>query len=180
MPWPWFAGQAITADDLNRSRMRQVVQSANQEVESSTTLVPTEISIPVEAGATYWVQTFIAYSAASTQEETQGGGFRWNWSVPSGTAMPRSTVAYSLEDPDNDTDLNTGGNVILRSPAASTEMRAEGTHPDNFNSVQETAILQAGGASGNATLQFAQWASGSTATVLRGILRARSLYVRVQ
>ncbi|TQN30623.1 hypothetical protein FHX37_0505 [Haloactinospora alba] len=179
MPWPWFAGQVITADDLNRSRTRQVVQAANQEVESSTTLVPTEVSIPVEAGATYWVYTVIAYSAASTQV-TGAGGLRWSWDVPTGTAMPRVTAAYSLEDPDNDEDLNTGGNVILRSPSASTEMRAEGTHVDNFNSVHENAILQVGGASGTATLQFAQWSSSSTPTILRGILRTRSFYTRVQ
>lgn len=179
MPFPWFAGQAITADRLNAIRTHQVVQSANQEVSSSTVLVPTEVSIPVEAGATYKVQTIIAYSAASTQT-TSAGGLRWNWDVPTGTAMPRSSAAYSLEDPDNDEDLNTGGNVILRSPAASTEMRAQGTHPDNFNAVHEDAILQVGGISGYATLQFAQWVSSSTATVLRGILRTRAFYQRIQ
>lgn len=179
MPMPVFAGQAITTAMLNDMRMKMVVQTENQEVEG-TALVPSEIIVPVQSGATYWFQTVITYSADHDPQhnDLDAGGFRWNWDVPTGTAMPRQTVAYNLFDTTN-TALNDGGRVIVRSPAASTHMRARGTGPDDFLSVHEYGTIQVGGQSGDCTLQFAQWGSHSTPTVLRGILRTRCMYMRV-
>ena len=178
MPMPVFAGQAITSDMLNNLRMRMVVQTENQEVEDSEDVVPSEIVIPVESGATYWFMAVISYSAGRANGNDGSGGFRWNWDVPAGTAMPRQNVAYSLEDSGN-TGLIQGGNVIVRSPTASTHMRAQGTGADNFLSVHEHGSIQVGGQGGDCVLQFAQWGESSTPTTLRGLLRTRCFYQRV-
>lgn len=172
-----FAGQAITTSTFNDFSMQMVAQSSNQEVEDSETLVPTEIIIPLVAGATYWYQAVITYSAVNTSSNG-GGGLSWNWSVPTGTAMPRQTVAMALGALAHQ---NEGQPAIVRSPANSTEMRAEGTDADNdpFLSVHEYGSIQVGGASGNAVLQFAQWTAHTTPTILRGILRTRAFYQRV-
>lgn len=179
MPMPVFAGQAITTDMLNDLRMKMVVQTENQEVEGSSELVPSEIVIPVESGATYWFQAVITYSAGHAEGFDGSGAFRWNWDVPTGTAMPRQTAAYSLNDSGNDDSLNRGGWVILRSPAASTDMRAQGNGIDNFLAVHEYGSIQVGGQGGDCTLQFAQWGASSTPTILRGLLRTRAFYQRV-
>lgn len=178
MPLPVYAGQAITTDMINDLRMKMVVQTENQEVEDSTELVPSEIVIPVESGATYWYQAVITYSAAHAAGTEGPGGFGWNWDVPTGTAMPRQTASYSVVDGERD-GLNQGYRVILRSPAASTIMRAQGTGPDDFLSVHEYGSIQVGGQGGDCTLQFAQWRPSSTPTVLRGLLRTRAFYQRV-
>lgn len=177
MPLPVFAGQAITASMLNDLRMKMVVQTENQEVTSSTALVPSEIVIPVESGATYWYQMILTYSAGNTG--SGGGGFAWNWAVPTGAAMPRQSISYSLLDTTN-TSLNAGGRVISRSPANSTTMRAQGTGVDDFLSVHEYGSIQVGGQSGDCVLQFSQWESSAQATTLRGVLRTRCFYQRVQ
>lgn len=173
-----FAGQGITTATFNNFSKQMVTQSADQEVQSSTAVVPTEIIIPLEPGATYWYQLVATYSAVNTSSNG-GGGFRWSWDVPTGTAMPRQTAAMALGSVAN---LNAGQDIILRSPAASTDMRAEGINSDAsaFMSVHEYGCIQVGGQSGNAVLQFAQWASHATPTVLRGLLRTRAFYQRVQ
>lgn len=174
-----FAGNRITADLFNRQAVQMVAQSADQEVESSTTLVPTEVIIPVESGATYLFITVLSYSARNTNNDTEGGGLRWNWDVPTGTAMPRQTATYDLVS-NSSISLVTGGRIILRSPAASTEMRADGSGSAAFHSALEYGNILVGGQSGECTLQFAQFNSHSTATVLRGALRTRAYFIRVQ
>src|SRR5690606_9429931 len=46
----------------------------NQEVVNSTALVPTEIIIPLESGATYWYQLVLTYTARNTNDGVEGGG----------------------------------------------------------------------------------------------------------
>lgn len=180
MPFPqWFAGQTITADRLNAARMKMVAQSENQEVVNSTALVPTEIIIPLESGATYWYQLVLTYTARNTNDGVEGGGIRWAWDVPTGTSMPRQTASYALVG-NQGISLIAGGRILLRSPAATTEMRAEGSGPDNFHAALEYGSIQVGGLSGAAVLQFAQWNAHSTPTTLRGATRTRVFYARVQ
>lgn len=178
MPLQAYAGQAITTDMLNNLRMQMVVQTENQEVVDSEELVPSEIVIPVQSGATYWFHSIITYSAGHAEGNGGSGGFRWNWDTPVGTAMPRQNLAYSLTDSGN-TGLIQGGTMISRSPSSSTQMRAQGTGVDNFLAVHESGTIQVGGQGGDCTLQFAQWGESSTPTILRGILRTRALWVRV-
>src|SRR5690606_19580747 len=180
MPFPqWFAGQTITADRLNAARMKMVAQSENQEVVNSTALVPTEISIPLETGATYWYQLVLTYTARNTNEGVDGGGIRWAWDVPRGTSMTGQSAKCAPVD-NQGISLIAGGRILLRSPAATTEMRAEGSGPDNFHAALEYGSIQVGGLSGEAVLQFAQWNAHSTPTTLRGATRTRVFYARVQ
>src|SRR5690606_16817071 len=137
MPFPQLlSGQTITADRLNAAHMKMVAQSENQEVVNSTALVPTEIIIPLESGATYWYQLVLTYTASNTGGGMGGGGIRWAWDVPTGTSMPRQTASYALVD-NQAISLIAGGRILLRSPAATTEMRAEGSGPDNFHAALE-------------------------------------------
>lgn len=175
----WFAGMTLTADRLNAARMRMVSASENQEVAESTALVPTEIIIPLESGATYWYHLILTYTARNTNNEQEGGGIRWNWSVPVGTTQPRQTACYDVAN-NAGISLTNGGLIIMRSPATSTEMRADGSGQDNFHSAHEYGSIQVGGASGSAVLQFAQWGSHATPTTLRGATRTRVFYSRVQ
>src|SRR5690606_22428850 len=118
MPCPhWFAGQTITADRLTAARKQMVAQSAHQAVVHWTALVPTEIIIPLESGATYWYQLVLTYTASNTGGGMGGGGIRWAWDVPTGTSMPRQTASYALVD-NQAISLIAGGRILLRSPAA--------------------------------------------------------------
>src|SRR5690606_23704148 len=131
------------------------------------------------SGATYWYQLVLTYTASNTGGGMGGGGLRWAWDVPTGTSMPRQTASYALVD-NQAISLIAGGRILLRSPAATTEMRAEGSGPDNFHAVLEYGSIQVGGLSGEAVLQFAQWNAHSTPTTLRGATRTRVVRPRVQ
>src|SRR5690606_14728848 len=121
----------------------------------------------------------LTYTARNTNDGVEGGGIRWAWDVPTGTSMPRQTASYALVD-NQGISLIAGGRILLRSPAATTEMRAEGSGPDNFHAALEHGSIQEGGLSGEAVLQFAQWTAHSTPTTLRGATRTRVFYPRVQ
>src|SRR5690606_30068635 len=180
MPFPqWFAGQTITADRLNAARMKMVAQSENQEVVNSTALVPTEIIIPLESGATYWYQLVLTYTARNTNDGVEGGGIRWAWDVPTGTSMPRQTASYALVG-NQGISLIAGGRILLRSPTATTWRGAGGAGPDNAQAARAYGSIQVGGLSGAAVWQFAQWNAHSTPTTLRGATRTRVFYARVQ
>ncbi|QBI56792.1 hypothetical protein [Streptomonospora litoralis] len=180
MPYPqWFAGMTLTADRLNASRMKMVVASENQEVAESTNLVASEIVIPLESGATYWYHLVLTYSARNTNNDTEGGGIRWNWLVPTGTTAPRQIACLDVQT-NSGISLTYGGTVTMRSPATSTEIRAEGSGVNDFLSAHEYGSIQVGGSSGSAVLQWAQWAAHAEATVLRGATRTRCFYTRVQ
>src|SRR5690606_41367710 len=129
------------------ARMKMVAQSENQEVVNSTALVPTEIIIPLESGATYWYQLVLTYTASNTGGGMGGGGIRWAWDVPTGTSMPRQAAGYAVVDNEG-ISLIAGGRMLLRPPAATTEMRAEGPGPGNFHAALEHGPSQVGGVAG--------------------------------
>src|SRR5690606_1707517 len=91
LPFPQvFAGQVLTADVVNATRKRLVVQTADQVLTNQATDVDTEIIIPVEAGAVYWFECLISYSAVSAANSA----LMWSWDAPTGTALARFTQSY--------------------------------------------------------------------------------------
>src|SRR5690606_19762827 len=130
-------------------------------------------------GATYWYQLVLTYTARNTNDGVEGGGIRWAWDVPTGTSMPRQTASYALVD-NQGISLIAGGRVLLRSPAATTEMRDVGSGPANCHAALEYVSIQVGGLAGEAVLQLAQGNAHSTPTTLRGATRTGVFYARVQ
>lgn len=174
-----FAGQLLTTDVLNLPRKRLVVQTADQTINNSTTLVDTEIVIPVEAGATYWYQCLISYSAV---RPTDGGSaLDFAWSAPTGTALARFSQSY-IEDPAS-TGANSGALIIQRRPANTTRIPAGGSDgtdpPSNFHSAYDRGTIAVGGVSGNVILQVAQRSASATDTILRGGNQTRSFFERI-
>jgi hypothetical protein len=182
MPYPQlFAGQRITADKLNASRKRSVVQTADQTLVGTTALVNTEIVLPIEAGAVYYYDCLISYSAV--RAGSGGSALSWSWNVPPGAVLARFTQSY-VRDPAS--GVNTGSDVILRRPATTTRIPAGGTDstspPINFHSAYDRGTITAGGISGLVILQVGQdTGTGPTASevLLRGGNQTRCYFERI-
>lgn len=181
MVLPVYAGRRVTADLFNAMRMHMSAQSTNVDVTNAAVgsdPQASEVVIPVEAGSVYWFQSVITYSA------TINSDFGWFWAVPTGTSMPRQTIAF---DSGASPGLQDYHPVNMRSPAASTAtIVAGGTNgsgnddPGNFHCVYEHGSIQVGGTSGVCQLMWGQGSSHSDVTRLRGIQRTRVFYQRVQ
>lgn len=178
MPFPQvFAGQVLTADVVNATRKRLVVQTADQVLTNQATDVDTEIIIPVEAGAVYWFECLISYSAVSAANSA----LTWSWDAPTGTALARFTQSYVAQPA---TGSNTGSAIIQRRPANTTGIPAGGTDvsspPTNFHTAYDRGTISVGGLSGNVVLRVRQAGTGSSnETILRGGNQTRCIYERI-
>lgn len=174
MPFPrWLAGMRITADRLDDRNWFVVDQGEDQTVTNSTTLVDTNLIIPGEAGAKYIYNAMISFSATVTPD------FRWAWSVPSGGNVRRFTI-HRIQAAA--AGLNTGADIIMRTPATTTETvagggSADGVSPPDFFHTSDEGIIEMGGTAGNVTLRFAQFTSNANETIFRG--QSRLTYTRV-
>lgn len=170
-----YAGQVLTADRLNARNLHLVTQDADLVITSSTTLQDTEIVVPVEAGAIYFYQLFISYSAHTTPD------MKWAWSAPTGTLLASFTSALETGA---GSGLNTGAAIIMRRPANTTERVAGGTDtsspPGNFHSAYDRGTITVGGADGDVILQVAQNTSSANQTILRGGNNTRLVYTRIR
>lgn len=175
MPFPrWLAGMRITADRLDDRNWTVVSQGEDQTVTSSITPIDTNLIIPGEIGAKYIYNAMISFSATVTPD------LRWVWSVPSGANVRRFTIAREAA---STTGLNTGQNIIMRTPATTTETvagggSADGASPPDFFHTLDQGIIEMGGTAGNVTLQFAQFTSNANETIFRG--QSRLTYTRVE
>lgn len=178
MPFPQvFAGQTLTADVINATRKRLIIQTADQVLTDQDTEIDTEIIIPVEAGATYWYECLISYSAVSAASSA----LTYSWDAPTGTALARFTQSYITQP---GTGSNTGSLIIQRRPANTTGIPAGGSDasspPTNFHSAYDRGTISVGGISGNVVLQVRQAGSGSSnETILRGGNQTRCFYERI-
>lgn len=175
MPFPnWLAGMRITADRLEDRNIHVVEQAADQIVTNSTTLIDTNLLIPGEVGAVYQYQAHISFSATATPD------FRWAWVAPSGTDIRRYTMARIAAAA---TGLNTGSDVIMRTPALGTEMvagggDADGGAPVNFFYTYEQGLVYMGGTAGSCVIRFAQFTSNANQTIFRNL--SRLIYSRIR
>jgi hypothetical protein len=144
----------LAAADVNTWFVEQaVVKPTGQSVTSSTTIVnDIDLVLPVAANATYRIECFISFVAAT------GGDLKFTWAVPAGasmfyqaehneggtTGLVNSVITYS--------DLNTiqaaGGNSVVQAVGIKGNLLTVST-------------------AGNLQLQWAQNTSSATATTVR-------------
>lgn len=174
MPFPWYAGQVLTADRFNARNTRVVSQGADQTVTNSTTYVDTGLAIFVESGAVYAYELFLAYSASGA------GDLKWRWSAPSGTLLASFTQAYAASA--STASINDGSLIIQRRPANTTDRIAGGSDagaPTNFHSAYDRGTITVGGAAGNLLVQFAQNTANANGCIVRGGNNSRLTYARI-
>lgn len=174
MPFPWYAGQVLTADRFNARNSYMITQDTDQVFTSTTTLTNTQIVVPVEAGAVYVYWLFVSYSATTASD------MKWAWAAPVGTLLSSYTSAFIAGAASG---LNTGAAIIMRRPANTTERLAGGTDtaspPTNFHSAYDRGTITVGGTAGNVILQAAQNTSSVDQTVIRGGNQTRLVYSRI-
>lgn len=179
MPFPWLAGQRITAARLDEAATRLVAQDADLVMTNQTSLVNSDIAIPVEAGATYVYDCMISYSAVSAANSA----LLFAWDAPSGTLLARNTQSYVAQPP-TASGANTGSDIIMRRPANITQIPAGGTDtaspPTNFHSAYDRGTITVGSVGGLVVLQVRQQGSGSAnQTILRGGNQTRCTFARI-
>lgn len=163
------AGMRLTPARLNARNVFLVEQGQDQTENSNTTLVDTNLTFTGVAGAEYWYVALISYSADGTPD------MHFAWDVPSGASARRFTQSY--EDGVSTASINDGGDIIMRTPATTTEINAGGSGDANFNFARDEGIITMGGTSGAVTLQFAQDTSDAADTIFRE--QSRLLYQRI-
>lgn len=152
------AGDELTAELLLSMLPRFVVKAANTTRTSTATPADdTELTLPVEANATYFVEFFLYYSAINAEQ------FRTEWSVPTGTTGNRNVIGAGSTANQSSLD-NVSGRFGIHGYA--TNVIYGTRNSTNQCYAVETATVTTGGTSGNVTLQWAQGTSGSTGTVL--------------
>ena len=178
MPFPWLAGQRITAARLQESATQLVVQDTDLIMTNQTALVNSDIAIPVEAGATYVYDCMISYSAVAAANSA----LLFAWSAPSGTLLARNTQSYAAQSAASGT--NDGALIIQRRPANATQIPAGGTDgaspPPSYHSAYDRGTISVGSVGGLVVLQVRQQGSGSSnQTILRGGNQTRATYARI-
>jgi hypothetical protein len=169
MPFPeWEAGMRITHDRLDDRNVHFVEQAADQTENSNETLVDTSLTFEGEADAEYWYIALISYSADTAAD------MHFAWDVPSGAGVRRFTQSL-IEGAAS--GVNTGGDLIMRTPATTTEITAGGAGDGAFNLARDEGIITMGGTAGDVTLQFAQQASDAGDTIFRA--QSRLIYQRI-
>lgn len=136
---------------------RTAYATGDQSVTSSTTLVSSDkgLALPVLAGATYALDSFIAVDGAAASD------WRYNFLLPAGSSMIHSlwgsgSGAATIEATIfHDAFVGTGTTPGLIGVGSPMSSRPIGT-------------IYIGGTAGDVTFQFAQGVSGATATTLKG------------
>jgi hypothetical protein len=156
--------ERLSAADMNRYFMQQahVIKGSDESVTSSTTLQDdNELFLSVSAGANYWVQGFIIYSADAA------GDLKISFSGPTG-----STFSY-VSDAIGST-ATSSVSTVSRSLQSLGSTPSPGGVGSGTNVVfMPKGVLQVGGTAGTLRLQWAQLASSAVATTVR----ARSLLI---
>ncbi|MDX2692966.1 hypothetical protein [Streptomyces ipomoeae] len=170
----WFAGQIMTADDMNARHPRMVQQENDQIVTSSTTVINSEITFTPEPNATYMYWLWISYSA------TINNGLRWSWLANGATF---ASFTQSISSPGASGTANTPQSVNMRRPGNTTGRLAGGSDaaspPVNFHSAYDVGTFTTDGTINSVTMQFAQAVSHANQTILRGGNQTRMIYIRI-
>lgn len=152
------AGDDITADLLSKMLPRIIVKPSATSRTSTTTLADDpDLSMALEANATYFVEFFLYYNGDDT------GRFKTIWTVPSGSTGNRGVIGEGSTV----TTATNADNVLGR-----FGVHAYGTSVvyGTRNSANQLQAYESGviitTSSGNVTLQWAQNSSSTTATTL--------------
>ena len=157
----FFAGMVPTADELQTLVGIRVVQGTAQDVTSSTTLVDSSISIPIDGLCT--VELKARYTSGSS-----GGGIKWAWgstgtvsSLARTAITPGSGAGAALTV--NDSNQNFRG-VRMRQIAGLTEEHVIANYSGSTTQYFGEDLVLEG--TGLLVLRFAQQASNAASTTL--------------
>ena len=153
----FFAGMVPTADELQTLVGIRVVQGTAQDVTSSTTLVDSSISIPIDGLCT--VELKARYTSGSS-----GGGIKWAW----GSTGTVSSLARTAITPGSaPTSLSSNQNITgyrMRQIAGLTEEHSIANYSGSTTQYFGEDLVLEG--TGLLVLRFAQQASNAASTTL--------------
>lgn len=153
-------GQRLTANFLT-SFLPQTARKTATTTRTSTvtTSADPELTLPVEASASYELQFMLKYDAAGVIA-SGAGGIRWVWTVPVGT-----TGDYGVAD------LSINGTGVtgdeMRGVSLTTVTGANGANAAALVAVIGTGTFSTSTTAGSVVLSWAQWISSATATNLQ-------------
>lgn len=164
-----LAGGRLLAEDLDAlldqieelSNDTDVLSADHAGVNNSTTLVNTNLSVPVKASTWYVGYGTFFYTAGL------GEDFKPGVSGPSGTTFHRATLMSGPASASPSTP--TADQVYFGSDPVIGNLSAPGmTTSSNVVVCYYTVVFQTGGTAGNAVAQYAQATAGAgTSTIMR-------------
>lgn len=157
------AGTRITDALLSSMIPNWVIKPADTTRASNVTLAtdPDLITGTLSAGGVYAIEFHIRFASLSA------AGIRTAWVVPSGTTGNRDTQGPAQTNATNATD-----SVVLDMRWGSTSLTGTVFYTDTRNlivqseHVLEKAIVSIGGTAGTVGLQWAQWTTNATGSVI--------------
>lgn len=158
--WPPIAaGDDLTADLLSEMLPRIIVKPAATTITSSTSLTADpDLTMALEANATYFVEFYIRYTAINAEK------FKTTWTVPSGAGGNRAVIGPGSSA--NDTNLDNSEGRFGAHAYGTAVGYGTRNSATNQCSVIETAVLITGSSAGSVTLNWGQSTSGSTGTTV--------------
>src|SRR5438445_343567 len=162
MPYPWAAGNQLTATDLNAAidRVRCKRQTASQTVNNSITLVNSnDLIFAVKANTKYMMDSLIIYDSNITAD------FKIKFSVPSGTSVRVSPWC-------NNTGTDTITGALSHDAIDADNFAAGGVGAGTMITMRPSARITVGSTAGNMVVQFAQNTANITATEYRDLVSA--------
>lgn len=161
----FYAGRAPTPDQLNMLIPIFARKTADESLPSSTTLQDDDqLAVAVDANATYWVQTFISYEAATA------GDLKIGWSAPAGAEFPWNFAGLTS------TAATAGDAVYSAVNTLSGTDTAGGIGAGAALVARPSGILVISSTPGTFTFRWAQGTSSATPTIVKagsGLLLTR-------
>jgi hypothetical protein len=153
------SGQRVTALLLQDMQQQAAVATTTQSVTSSTANQnDAELTLPVEASASYLVEFVVAFNSAADCD------VRTSWGVPTGSTGLRQVT--SATDTAADFTSRTNTNAQLRSIAFATSSAIYQLHTTGTSqAIWEYGIVSTGDVAGSVTFRWAQGTSTATALV---------------
>lgn len=156
-----YAGQRITADQLNAMQPLYVEKAADQSVTSSTTNTDdTALLLPVEANAKYILTGMLLYSARSDTDIKIG------WTAP--TSATLDWIAHA-QIQGGTTGIASSGIVVDRQIQGNSAFPLGGAAAENTTYMTATVSgrLVTSTTAGDLQLNWAQITSNATASIMR-------------
>jgi hypothetical protein len=164
-----YAGQRITAT-LAMSMLPLEAYKATGTTRTATTTFADDpdLTLALEANATYWVEFFIKYAAVTAEQ------FKTNWTVPAGATGGRAR--HGVSSAVNDTTAGGPFGDGAWGHHGFTTTLTYGTRNSGSNQVfaYEIGFVTTSTTAGNVALSWAQNASGATGTTVSAGSYARA------
>lgn len=156
MPLQYFAGQRLTADQLQLAVPERISQSSSQNVTSSITPVDSNLTVTISD---------LTHINMDARYETTGGGFRWVWKATGSIVTTSRTVMTSGRTITSGTIFDIPEMQYFNFDSLTSAATVEDWTTSNSQRLSEELLVDG---SGTLTFQFAQETSNAGATTLRG------------